>query len=459
MTILYRIQPLAHVALAGIMVLAPVAAQTASENEIRFREAIHKEQVEGDLTGAMKTYQTLASAKGNRSLAAKALVQLGRCYEKQGNIEARKLYERVLREFADQARAAEDARMRLAKMNASRPPTEVTARRLTELLPVFGPRTVTRDGRYTVYVNVRRSVIMLLDLVTGKERELGGGRRLVPPGDFSREAAISPDGPAAVYNHVHADGTSDLCFLGVNAKELRVLQRGLNNFRIADWSRDGSTVLIIESQPTANRDPLRALVVDVRSGEMKTVFRPPQRGSAILPSQQRFVQFRISPDGKFLAHTFSESPQDSGTGVFTIAVGEDKPYKITGVPADSYVFGWSPDGRQLLYVSNQSGSNYLWAVPVKDGRPTGVPVLLKRDFGLMQGSGVADDGKLYYSSYSTIGNLYVGDLDVQAAVVRNVHQIPQPPGHLSGTATWSSDGSRLLIDRTSPSVHHQGNHT
>ena len=70
------------------MMVAPLPAQIVSQNEIRFREARHKEQVEGDLNGAIKLYQSIASAQGDRSLAAKALVQLGRCYEKQGNAEA-----------------------------------------------------------------------------------------------------------------------------------------------------------------------------------------------------------------------------------------------------------------------------------------------------------------------------------------------------------------------------------
>jgi len=449
MTIRRALQLLSHTAAVLLVAAAPAVAQTVSQNEIRFREARHKEQVEGDLGAAIKLYQRIASVKSERSLAARALVQLGRCYEKQGNAEARKAYERVLREFGDQSAEANEARMRLAKINPAGPRTGVAARKLSPPLRAYPLRTVTRDGRYTAYIFFRRSVIMLLDLTTGKEREVGGGRRLIPPGDSSLSAAISPDGLTIAYDQVHADGTCDLRIIGVNATEPRILQRGLNSFFVADWSRDGSTVLIKETQPTANPGPLRSLLVKVRTGEMTKVYSSGLRGSAILPIQLRGAQLRLSPDGRFVANTMPEAPTERGTGVFVTAVGDENPYKIAGSPADAYVFGWSPDGGQLLYVSDQSGSYDLWSVPMKDGRPRGVPVVLKKDLGMVMGSGIADDGSLYYCNASIFGNLYIGELDVAAAAVRNVQQIPQPSGHLSRRATWSPDGARLLIDRAS----------
>ena len=264
-----------------------------------------------------------------------------------------------------------------------------------------------------------------------------------------KSAAISPDGSSVAYNHWHADGYCDLRIIGVNATEPRILQRGLNAFVIADWSRDGSTVLIKEVQPTANTGSLRSLLVNVATGDMKPVYSVGGRGSAIVPSQQRFVQFRLSPDNRFLAATLHKPEPATGTGVFVVGIDDNQPYGITGASADAYVFGWSPDGRQLLYVSDQSGSYDLWALPMKDGQPNGVPIALHKDIGMVQGSGITDEGSLYYSITSSFGNLYVGDLDVESAAIRNVQQIPQPRGHISANANWSPDGTRLLIDRGS----------
>src|ERR1043166_2664991 len=159
------------VALALSLVLS---GQTVGKSELTFREAVHKEQVQGDLTGAIKLYELVAGGD-NRALAAKALVSLGRCYEKQGSAEARKAYEKVLRSFGDQDDAAREARIRLAKLTGMPGvATDVTARRLSRPISSFSGqvRTVSRDGAYSAYVYNRRSIPMLVDLRTGSERDL-----------------------------------------------------------------------------------------------------------------------------------------------------------------------------------------------------------------------------------------------------------------------------------------------
>ena len=69
--------------------------------EVLLKAAMQKELVDGDLKAAIEQYKKIVanySSKGE--VAAKALVQMGRCYEKLGSTEARKAYERVLRDYA-----------------------------------------------------------------------------------------------------------------------------------------------------------------------------------------------------------------------------------------------------------------------------------------------------------------------------------------------------------------------
>jgi Tol biopolymer transport system component len=433
----YLLQVFAYAAL--LTTVAPTIAQTVSPNEIRFREARHKEDVEGDLNGAIKIYESITASKGDRKLAAKALVQLGRCYEKQGNVAARHAYERVLRDFSDQGAAVGEARLRLAKINPAAARTEIVARQLTPSLGIWPLRTVTRDGRYAAYIDMRRGILTVADLATGVTREVGGGRRLIASGEHSTSAAISPDGSLVAYSQIKADGTSDLRIIGVSGTEPRILQSGLKAFFIAEWSRDGGAVLI--------RQPEGALLVKVATGEGSPIPSQPFSGVALPMSQFRGAQIRLSPDGKLVADTVRERPTDRGTAVFVTPVGSNTPQRITSPEADAYVFGWSPDGQRLLYVSDESGNYDLWAVPIKSGKPTGVAVLLKKDLGQVYASGISDDGSLYYSSTTQVGNAYVGELDVAASTVSNVEQVPAPRGHWTGQATWSPDGSRLLLER------------
>src|ERR1043166_6197135 len=82
--------------------------------ELELKAAMHKEQVQGDLKGAIAAYQKIVEQHGkNRALVAKALLQMAECHQKLGDAESRKIYERVVRDYADQNEAVAAARARL----------------------------------------------------------------------------------------------------------------------------------------------------------------------------------------------------------------------------------------------------------------------------------------------------------------------------------------------------------
>src|SRR2546428_13361517 len=97
------------VMIVGMLALASGAVLAQSGNDL-FQQALVKERTEGNLPEAIKLYQTIVQKYGSdRKLAAKALFQMGQAYEKLGSAEARKAYERIAREFADQKEVAADA--------------------------------------------------------------------------------------------------------------------------------------------------------------------------------------------------------------------------------------------------------------------------------------------------------------------------------------------------------------
>src|ERR1700691_3797568 len=102
-----------RILIAGVMFgIVALAADTGAE---LFQKAVTQEQAAGNLEGAIKLYQRVATEfASDRPLAAKALVQEARCYEKLGQDKAVKLYEQVARDFSDQREPATQARARLA---------------------------------------------------------------------------------------------------------------------------------------------------------------------------------------------------------------------------------------------------------------------------------------------------------------------------------------------------------
>ena len=107
------------IALAMAAALLPANASTQQNEsaEVLLGAALHQQEVEGNLEAAIKTYQeVLAEHPDNRPIAARALVQMGRCYEKLGLTDAREVYQRVIDNFPDQREEVATARQRLASL-------------------------------------------------------------------------------------------------------------------------------------------------------------------------------------------------------------------------------------------------------------------------------------------------------------------------------------------------------
>jgi hypothetical protein len=83
------------------------------KDEVALQAAIETETVRGDLKGAIEQYNKVAQSK-DRTIAVKALLRMADLYQRMGNMDAQKTYERIAREFSDQTEAASLARGRLA---------------------------------------------------------------------------------------------------------------------------------------------------------------------------------------------------------------------------------------------------------------------------------------------------------------------------------------------------------
>jgi hypothetical protein len=98
------------------------AVQGADNAEERLEAAIHREVVVGDLNGAMSQYRGILAEKAvPRSVAARALLQLGECQEKLGqDKEAYSTYRLLVADYAGEAAVANRARLKLSAWSGPR---------------------------------------------------------------------------------------------------------------------------------------------------------------------------------------------------------------------------------------------------------------------------------------------------------------------------------------------------
>src|SRR5215831_11124248 len=137
----------------GLLVFLSGAVTAALQNGNDLYQQGLARETAGDIKGAIQIFERIVrDSSSNRSLTAKALVQLGRWSDLLGEDQARKYYERVLREFADQKEAVTEARTRLDVLAKVANPNTSPARRLAidwagRSRQINGG-SLTRDGRH-----------------------------------------------------------------------------------------------------------------------------------------------------------------------------------------------------------------------------------------------------------------------------------------------------------------------
>ena len=421
--------------IALIMSAALTLALGATQNntrkdpqaEAQLQAAITKETVEGDLKGAIELYQKLADGS-DHAVAAKALVRMGQCYEKLGNAEAMKAYERVVHEFSDQKEMVAAARARLAALagGAGAPGSStLTMRRIWAGVDVSGK--VSPDGRYVSFTDWETGDVAIRDLATDEIRRLTndgnfGGKR---PGEgaYAEYLVPSPDSRSVAYAWNGA--TYDLRVVGLDGSKPRVLRISgegiVRQFPLA-WPPDSRHLLVEVVKTDGTRDMMLVAVADGSAKLLKAIGKNPSPGGA------------FSPDGKYIAWATRE-----GFSLFDLQKGSESP--LIPDRSNHGVLGWAPDGKYILFSSERSGSADAWLVAVAGGKALGEPVFVKKNWGFLP-MGFTRSGAFFYAVNNNVGDVKIVEVD---PVSGNVVSPPRSASQRGNTwaPDWSPDGRFL----------------
>jgi Tol biopolymer transport system component len=110
----------------------------------------------------------------------------------------------------------------------------------------------------------------------------------------------------------------------------------------------------------------------------------------------------LSFDGKLLGISHQPPEEDGRSVIYTLPVGGGTPKRVTP-NSPSYLHGWSPDGRFLVYTGGRNGEYDIYKIPVAGGqelRLTSAP-------GVDDGSEYSPDGKWVYFSSVRSGRMQI----------------------------------------------------
>ena len=391
---------------------------------------VKTETVDGNLKGAIEQYQRLANGS-NHAVAAKALIRMGQCYEKLGDTDARKTYERVVREFGDQAAAATEARTRLAALNSrGTSAAGMTARRLAEAFTdTLG--APSRDGRFLSVVDWETGDLAIQDLSTGAIRRLTNKGPWTDSDEFAVVSVPSPDSKQVAYGWFNKNARYDLRVVSVEGSSPRVLAGDQVYVEPGDWSPDGKWITAMIGD-NAGTKIVRISVTDGSIQVLKNLgWRYPTRLSG-------------SPDGRYVAYDFPPKEDSPARDIFLLPTDGGREIPIVQHSANDFAPVWTPDGKGVLFVSDRAGAPGVWLVTLADGKPEAAPSLVRGDVGRFRPMGFGPDERLYYGLQTGMDDVYVASLDPD----RRTFAAPPTPAanRFVGSNTepdWSPDGRFL----------------
>ncbi len=101
---------------------------------------------------------------------------------------------------------------------------------------------------------------------------------------------------------------------------------------------------------------------------------------------------QVSPDGKLVAFTVQSIDLDENkkpTQIWTVPVAGGTPQQITHQGTLNERARWSPDSKQVAFISNRSGASQIWLMDADGGNPKQVTNLVTEADGVL----FAADGK------------------------------------------------------------------
>jgi Tol biopolymer transport system component len=424
---------------ATLTLLAALTLHAAQKNDparVMFEAAKKKELVDGDLNGAIKQYKDIVSKfAGDHAIAADALIRMADCYQRLGDAESRKIYERVLHDYADQKEAVNTARARLGGGTATG--TGIVTRQVWTGPKVDSDGTVSADGRYLSFVDWETGDLAIHDLMTGADRRLTNKGSWSQSYSFAQESVISPDGRQIAYTWF-SDKTNryELRLMGLNGANVAAPKVLYDNEDVdyippLDWSRDGKWIAV----GIRRRDKTSQIgLIDSNSGSLR-----------VLKSLdwQDFGKLSLSPDGQYLA--FNHPSEDGDRqDIFVLATDGSREIPAVIHATVNAVIGWTPDGKKLLFSSNRSGSISIYAIPFSAAGPQAAPELIKSDVGRINTLGLTRSGSFYFDLRVGGPDVYVTSVDFDSGRVLTPPAIAAQHfvGHNRQPA-WSSDGKYL----------------
>ena len=419
-------------------ILMTFGFQNSSEHKVLFEKAKFTMETKGDLKGAINLFnEIIKKYPDEREYAAKSQLYIGLCYEKLGlkqAIQAQEAFKMVVDNYPEQTEAVKVAKEKLSVILKAQAMPEKGDKEFKIRQVWAGPDVdvlgeISSDGRYISYTDWGTGGLAIRENSTGKKRHLTEKGHY----GFVLASPWSPDGKQIAYNWYNKDNFHDLRVIGLDGSKPKVLYRNeeLDYVQPVDWSPDGKHIL---ANFTKKDKSNKIVLVSVEDGSF-SVLKTLDWGSSYM---------NFSPDGRYIVYDFPPQEHSSEGDIFVLSVDGKNEVPLVQHPADDCVLGWVPDGKNILFASDRTGTMDVWVIGISDGKPQGAPRRIKTNIGVVFPMGFTQSGSFYYGLRTRMKDVYIATFDSEKG------KLFAPPTKASKrfigsnfSAEWSSDGKYL----------------
>jgi Tol biopolymer transport system component len=411
-----------------------------------FQKALTKERGEGNLEEAISLYQKVIAETKDESLAAKAQLRIGICYEKLGMKEAQKAYQIVIDNYPSQTETVKVAKEKLAVLLRAQAVVEKGDKEFKIRKLWGGPDVSTSgepspDGRY-LSCEGENGDLVIREMATGKKHNLTKKGSWQESAEFATTSRWSPDGKRIAYKWFNKDNFYELRIIGLDGSGPRVLfQNEEIEVGPADWSPNSKHILAFFLQRKQGK--LQIVLVSVADGAVRVL--------KTLDERRPTNRALFSPDGKFIAYDFRPQKDVQQRDISLLSTEGNLDIPLVKHQAEDRLLGWTLDGKGVLYASNRAGARDVWLIRVKGGKPQGAPELIKKGMGQIWPMGFTRKGSFYYSIGTTMVDVYIASLDMKEG--KFLEQPTNAALRFEGfnlNPDWSPDGDYLAYISSRP---------
>ena len=179
---------------------------------------------------------------------------------------------------------------------------------------------------------------------------------------------------------------SNLEILDVESGDQKIIYRSSESLQAPNWTTDGRA-LIYNSNGRLYRFDLASntpIIID-------TDFATNNNNDHVL-----------SFDGKKIGISHHSVDDENKSIIYALPVQGGKPKRITA-KGPSYLHGWSPDGKSLIYTGERNGKFDIYKISAKGGKE----IRLTSAEGLDDGSEFTPDGKYIYFNSNRTGTMQI----------------------------------------------------